>query len=219
MIKKIVLLFGVVLLALGLTGFPAGATNGVTVSVDAPAEVDEGSDFVVRVNITEVTNLFSAQYVVSFNTTVLNLTGVTDGVVGGVTFPIFEYNPAIYSVVQLLVGGVTGSGYLAELHFHVIGSAGDTSDINLTAGKLADTEAAYITATWTGAFVEVVPVVIPGDANGDGEVNVLDLAFTAMIIVELEPNGGLHPGADANQDGLVDVLDLAKIARIIAGLD
>ena len=131
------------------------------------------------------------------------------------------YNPVTYSVVQSApsIEGVSGSGYLAELHFHVIGSVGGTSDIDLTAGKLSDTEAAYIPATWTGDSVEVVPDVIPGDANGDGEVNVLDLAFTAMIIVGLEPNGGLHPGADANQDGMVDVLDLAKIARIIAGLD
>ena len=57
-----------------------------------------------------------------------------------------------------------------------------------------------------------------GDANGDGAVNVLDLAFTARIIAGLEPNGDLHPGADANQDGMVNVLDLAQIARIIAGL-
>ena len=62
------------------------------------------------------------------------------------------------------------------------------------------------------------PTVAPGDANGDGEVNVLDLAYTARIIAGLEPNGDLHPGADANQDGEVNVLDLAQIARIIAGL-
>ena len=63
-----------------------------------------------------------------------------------------------------------------------------------------------------------VTTVAPGDANGDGAVNVLDLAFTARIIAGLEPNGDLHPGADANQDGVVNVLDLAQIARIIVGL-
>ena len=159
--NKIMLMFGVMLLAAGLMALPVGATNGVTVTVNAQAEVAEDTDFVVSVDISDVTNLYSAQYVVSFDDTVLELTSVTAGVVGGVTFPIFEYNPATYSVVQLLAGGVTGSGYMAELNFHVIGSAGDTSNIDLTAGMITDTEAVEIEATWTGDSVTVVEVAPP----------------------------------------------------------
>jgi len=74
--------------------------------------------------------------------------------------------------------------------------------------------------TWTLLVEEVQqPSVVPGDANGDGVINVLDLAWTARMIAGLEANGDTYPGADANQDGSVNVLDLAKIARIIAGLD
>ena len=55
---------------------------------------------------------------------------------------------------------------------------------------------------------------IPGDANGDGVVNVLDLPVEKQIILgELPPTCG----ADANQDGKINVLDLVEIKLIIIG--
>jgi len=57
---------------------------------------------------------------------------------------------------------------------------------------------------------------IPGDADGDGDVDVFDLVNVKRIILGLDPP---TPGADANVDGHVDVFDLAKIKRIILGLE
>ena len=55
---------------------------------------------------------------------------------------------------------------------------------------------------------------IPGDANGDGVVDVLDLQVEEQIILgELPPTCG----ADANQDGKINVLDLVEIKLIIIG--
>jgi hypothetical protein len=57
---------------------------------------------------------------------------------------------------------------------------------------------------------------MPGDANGDGVVNVLDISKTARIILEREsPN----PRADANKDGVINVFDITKVARLILELD
>ena len=57
---------------------------------------------------------------------------------------------------------------------------------------------------------------VPGDANGDDEVNDLDLPVEKYIILgEFPPN----PGADANQDGEINALDLVEIKRIIEGLE
>ena len=61
-----------------------------------------------------------------------------------------------------------------------------------------------------------VPPTIPGDANGDGKVNILDMTRVARMILLLDPE---TPGADAKPDGFVNVLDMAKIARIILQLD
>jgi len=56
----------------------------------------------------------------------------------------------------------------------------------------------------------------PGDADGDGVINVLDMSKVARIVLQMDPE---TPGADANQDGVVNVLDMTKIARIILLLD
>jgi hypothetical protein len=59
------------------------------------------------------------------------------------------------------------------------------------------------------------PGVLPGDANGDGNVNALDITFLEMIIAGLEAE---TPGADANGDGNVNALDITFLEMIIAGL-
>jgi hypothetical protein len=61
-----------------------------------------------------------------------------------------------------------------------------------------------------------VPTVTPGDANGDGAVNALDITKVERIIAGLDAE---TPGADANQDGNINALDITKTERIIAGLD
>jgi hypothetical protein len=61
-----------------------------------------------------------------------------------------------------------------------------------------------------------ITMTLPGDANSDGEINVLDMTKVARIILLMDPE---TPGADANQDGVVNVLDMTKIARMILLLD
>jgi len=73
-------------------------------------------------------------------------------------------------------------------------------------------EADYATDTFTVA----PPPVTPGDANGDGVVDILDVTKTERIIAMLDAE---TLGADANEDGFVNALDITKIERIIALLD
>ncbi|MBA7669353.1 hypothetical protein ES703_77483 [subsurface metagenome] len=58
--------------------------------------------------------------------------------------------------------------------------------------------------------------MLPGDANGDGNINALDVTKIERIIAGLDTQ---TPGADANQDGNVNALDITKVERMIAGLD
>jgi len=198
-------------------GFTVVATGSVTVSIDAPATAAPDSDFTANVNISEVVDLNAAQYDISFDNAVLRLDDVTSGQIDSTEIPAMEseISPGTYTVVQsLLLGTVSGSGYLAVLHFHVIGSEGDSSAIDISNGILSGLEA-EIEATWIGDSVDISSV-LPGDANGDGFVNVLDITKVARIIIGLDDE---TPGADANGDGVVNVLDITKIARIIIGLD
>ncbi|MBA7711256.1 hypothetical protein ES703_120211 [subsurface metagenome] len=73
-----------------------------------------------------------------------------------------------------------------------------------------------IPAIWIGDSVHVVTsVVLPGDANGDGMVNNLDVTKVERIIVGWDTE---TTGADADQDGVVNSLDITRVERIIIGL-
>jgi hypothetical protein len=57
-------------------------------------------------------------------------------------------------------------------------------------------------------------LLIPGDANGDGSVDILDVTKVEMMILGLAAE---TPGADANCDGNVNILDVTQIELIIMG--
>jgi len=201
-------------------GFTVVAAGAVTVSVDAPATAAPDSDFSANINISQVAALDSGNYDITFDASVLRLDDVTSGLIGSTTIPVDMYNelsPGVYRVVQNVpgVGGVSGSGYLAVLNFHVIGSDGDSSAITLSNGTLSDAEAVEIEATWVGDSVSITSA-LAGDANGDGVVNALDITKVERIIVGMDP---ANDGADANGDGVVNALDITKIERIVVGLD
>jgi len=201
-------------------GFTVVAVGAVTVSIDAPDTAAPDSDFTANIDISQVTELDSCNYDVTFDASVLRLDDVTAGLIGSTTIPVDMYNEmssGVYRVVQNVPGltGVTGSGYLSVLYFHVIGSDGDSSAITLTNGTLSDAQAAEIEATWVGDSVSITSA-LAGDANGDGMVNALDITKVERIIVGMDAE---TPGADANGDGMVNALDITKIERIIVGLD
>ena len=63
-------------------------------------------------------------------------------------------------------------------------------------------------------FVSQITITIElGDINGDGSVDLLDVA----PFVELLTNGGFQPEADINQDGVVDLLDVAPFVDLLSG--
>jgi hypothetical protein len=99
------------------------------------------------------------------------------------------------------------------LHFHAIGDLGTGSDINITDGVLSGIKN-LIPATWIGDHIEVS--VVPGDADGDGVINVIDMTRVARTVLQVNPSTA---GADCNQDSNINVLDMTCIARKILGLD
>ena len=139
----------------------ADADVGVTVRVDAPEKVPSGSDAVIKIGVTEVTNFDVCQFDVSHDPRVLQITDVTAGDIDGTTVPIDMWGEVAPGKVRVLgnvpgIPGVDGAGYLAEIHFHVIGSSGDASDIGLSNGLLGDKYAEAIApVVWEGDFVEV----------------------------------------------------------------
>jgi len=193
--------------------------GGVVVSVDAPDTAAPDSDFTANININEVTGFDACNYDVSFDASVLRLDNVASGLIGSTAIPVDAYNEissGTWRIVQNVSGitGVSGSGYLAVLHFHIVGSGGDSSAISLSNGMLANNLAEEITANWVGDSIDIGST-LPGDANGDGNINALDVTKVERIIAGMDAT---TPGADANQDGNVNALDITLIERMIAGL-
>ena len=67
---------------------------------------------------------------------------------------------------------------------------------------------------WHGAAVQ------RGDANGDGNISVTDIAVVVNCILQLDNNGGFSDyGADANGDGQITVTDIGVIVDKILGVN
>ncbi|MFC1944098.1 cohesin domain-containing protein [Chloroflexota bacterium] len=164
------------------SSIPAHAQGEVAVEIATLEWVIADSDFSVYVEISDVTNFDAGQFDISFDSTVLRLDSVDYGLIGEDTIPVNQFEPypqgstGTYRIVVNIPGfpGVSGSGYLAELRFHVIGSAGQSSELLLSNGFINDNEANEINvATWNGDSVTVFEqLAIITDSIPDGQVRI-----------------------------------------------
>ena len=132
----------------------------VRVSAPAPEEVEEGGTFDVTIDISEVTDFDSAQFDLSFDSSVVNATNVTDGRLEGKTIPIFMWTSVDADTIRVMVNapgaeGVNGSGYLAKIGFEVRGKGGDESVLDIANGLLGDKDAMEIPANWIDGELKV----------------------------------------------------------------
>lgn len=66
---------------------------------------------------------------------------------------------------------------------------------------------------------ETIPVLSPGDINGDGEINVLDVSLVMQYVLGLITlSEDQKIAADVNGDGLINVLDVNLIMQHTLGL-
>jgi hypothetical protein len=123
------------------TGLPSQV---VILKAEAPKTISEGSTLDVKVNISQVTNLSAFEFDLSYDKTIIQFagdeTGVTQGKLGASEL---EYSSLSWSFVQgnedklRILGSIngtsaSGAGYVIEVHFNVVGSAGQTSYLTLS---------------------------------------------------------------------------------------
>ncbi|MCK5108800.1 MAG: hypothetical protein KAR25_03830 [Methanosarcinales archaeon] len=134
---------------------------GVSVTANAP-EVVSGGTFNVMIDVADVINLDSGQFDLSFDPSVVNVTAVSDGNIGGTMVPISDWRFMDADTIRVLfdlsgADTVSGAGSLTTITFEITGSVGDTSVLDISNGELfdLDTYSEGIPATWTDCEVTV----------------------------------------------------------------
>ena len=133
-------------------------TVGVPVTVNTSESVS--GTFNATIDITDVTNLDSGQFDLSFNASVVNVTGVDSGSIGATTVPLEDWTFIDSNMIRVIFNlpgttGVNGSGSLVTIRFTVTGTSGDTSVLDISDGLLVDTESGRILAVWIDDEVTV----------------------------------------------------------------
>ncbi len=161
--KKRIWKLAIAALLLALIFTPVIAASGVELSVNAPEEVGEGSTFVVSIDVEDIDDLNSAKFDLSFDSSVVNVTNVSDGNVDGTTIPaqMWITEAGINVIVDIPgIDGVSGSGSLATVSFEVVGGKRDRSELEISNVQLVDDEAEFIeVGKLSGAEIKVVDVI------------------------------------------------------------
>lgn len=124
---------------------------------------------------------------------------------------------AIALVLPLIIGVGLASAQVTISDYSIDGGAGISSGGNFTiTGTIGQPDSGAASSggnfTVTGGF-ESPDSILLGDVNGDGEVNLLDVA----PFVDALSTGTYIPEADVNQDGSVDLLDVAPFIELLSG--
>ena len=80
----------------------------------------------------------------------------------------------------------------------------------------------YTCTVCGGTKTEPIPAIgrLLGDVNGDGTVNITDMALVYQYLTGQFPfEAGHKKAADVNRDGIVDVYDLQRLYEAVTGLN
>jgi hypothetical protein len=181
--------------------------------------------FTINISIANVTDLYGWEFKLYYNNTMLNGTGIIEGPFlnssGSTYFNVKDLNNTYNAthgrawatgVLLREVSGVNGSGVLASITFMC--KEFGSSILQLADTTLGDPEGVAIIHTAVGGSVETWPRGhLSTDIDGDGVVDILDIAIVAKAYGSYPGHPRWNPAADLDGSGTVDILDVAKVAK------
>jgi len=192
---------GVVLLSLFLAMAlfsVLGGVSGAVVRVSAPPTVDKGTTFSVSIRVDSVTDLYGAQFSLSFNPSVLAAQSVSEGSFlkeGGAS--TFFNAPTIDNSLGTITGaaitrlgvpsGATGSGTLATISFRAKSTG--TSSLTLSNVALSDSNAQPISFTKQDGSVLVRTPQPPDTQITSGPTGTISTTSTTFTWSGTDPDG------------------------------
>ena len=177
-----------------------------------------GGNFTADVAIADVTDLGSFEFTLAFSPGVVHAEATELGdfleSTGRSAVPVGEINNETGTVTFGAASfgessGPNGSGVLATITFSP--QAGGTSDLHLQDVQITDTATGPIPVDRQDGQVTVT-ASIPGDLDGDCDVDVVDIMMVASHWNTTEGQPGYDPACDMDDDGDVDVVDIMLVA-------
>ena len=169
-----------------------------------------GQNVTVVVSIENNPGISTMTVNIVYDETRLNLIGIepsgfTDWIVNGSVANYFVGENSMYN------------GEILKVKFEVVSDAADGDAIvNANCNVIGDSEEnRYSPQNQSGKVT--VSQYIPGDINGDGEVDIFDLVRLRRHIVGINVEIVANP--DVNNDKEVDIFDLVRLRRYIVGMN
>jgi hypothetical protein len=202
-------------------------------SVQPPNVVDPNlvacQNFTIDVDVLDVVGLYAWEFKFYYRNDVLNATAVVEGsflnASGSTSFVVNEFNGMFNSTHGLVWVNcslqapppVSGSGTLATISFHVE-ALGETV-LSLRDTILSDQTTTSIPHDVADGYFNNLERV-PGDVNGDGIVNILDVLVVVLAFGSMAEDDPSTPwnetrkwnaDADLIDDGKINIYDLVVI--------
>ena len=198
------------ILILGLFILPVSTNTVVSIP-----DVYTSHNTTVAINVTNANNLGAAYIRLHYNSEVVQVTDVT---MGDLSIPeLFCYNInnmiGVVNITGVKAEGVNGDVVFANVVLEAVGELNDISPLNLEVITLKDTSGISIPyITENGTF----NIILEGDTNLDGCVNIIDAMFIAQYVVGLRDfSQSQLISADVNKDNTVNIIDAMKIAQSV----
>ena len=154
----------------------AEVTKVTKVTVNAPEYVEKGGTFVAIIDVDSVTDFSAANFDLSFDPDVIEVSDVKGGEINGEEISNCMWLPMDADTVRVAImmepvgeKCVSGSGYIAEIEFDVRGEEGDESKLDISKGKLKNVDLTKkIPANWINATV-IIGVPVEEEEEEDDE--------------------------------------------------
>ena len=189
---------------------PVGIEPAVVKISPSPIESPGvGKQLTINIAVEDGKNIAGYQATVEFDTTALQYVSSSNSDYlpdGAYSIPSIVEDNRVTLGATSLTGESEGNGTLATITFEVL--AVKASTLTLSEVILTDNDARSLPVTVKNGQV-IKPTRRPEDVNGDGKVNILDLAKVASLFGQTVQN----KAEDVNGDGKVDIRDLVLVAK------
>jgi arabinoxylan arabinofuranohydrolase len=180
---------------------PNNSTQGINSTFEIDVVVDSGNQ-----------ELAAYGFNITYDPIILSVVDVEEGSDG------FLSAANTQTPGEIVVSGfdTSGTGPDSDLQVLIItftALEGGASVLGLNVDQLVDGETNTIgTACGNDGSVEIMNITL-GDADGDGDIDIVDALLIAQYYVELDPSPFIPGNADTDCDGDIDIVDALLVAQ------